>query len=196
MDKSIIKAVPESPGVYFFKVGEKSIYIGKAINLQRRVSSYFDLNLELKTDRMVREADNFSFIVVNSELEALLLEARLVEARVHSILRLAGETTLKDPAMLYRELIDSDDSSIAVRARFQYASYLNYFYGDAKREEIVALITSLYEEERYEVMARDFFVNVRDKQLLVTEEVLALASVDKKFKDHLRDSGWKDSDFE
>lgn len=54
------------------------IYIGKAINLKRRISSYFDLELETKTARMVRAADEISFIQVDSELEALLLEAKLI----------------------------------------------------------------------------------------------------------------------
>lgn len=80
MDKTIIKSLPESAGVYTFKVGKTPIYIGKAINLKRRVGSYFDLHLEPKTERMIAEANNFSYINVNSELEALLLEAKLINS--------------------------------------------------------------------------------------------------------------------
>lgn len=54
------------------------IYIGKALNLKRRVSSYFDLELEVKTARMIHEAQELSFVQVGSELEALLLEAKLI----------------------------------------------------------------------------------------------------------------------
>ncbi len=61
----------------FFKEGIP-IYIGKAINLKRRVSSYFEMDLEMKTARMISSAQELSFIQVASELEALLLEAKLI----------------------------------------------------------------------------------------------------------------------
>lgn len=74
----VARGLPESPGVYIFFDALKIIYIGKAINLKRRVSSYFDLDLEPKTARMIESATSLSFIKVASELEALLLEARLI----------------------------------------------------------------------------------------------------------------------
>ena len=78
MEKNIVKTLPETPGIYIFKAKRQPIYIGKAINLKRRVSSYFDLHLETKTSRMVGEVDKLGFIKVTSELEALLLEAKLI----------------------------------------------------------------------------------------------------------------------
>ncbi len=72
------KGLPDTPGVYVYFNGRSVIYIGKAISLKRRVASYFDLDLEPKTARMISEADHISFIQVVSELEALLLEARLI----------------------------------------------------------------------------------------------------------------------
>lgn len=72
------KGVPETPGVYVFFKNKTPIYIGKAINLKRRVSSYFDIDLEVKTAKMVSESNYLSFIKVDSELESLLLEARLI----------------------------------------------------------------------------------------------------------------------
>ncbi len=72
------KFLPETAGVYVFFKNENPVYIGKAINLKRRVSSYFDLHLESKTARMVSESNFLSFIQVTSELEALLLEAGLI----------------------------------------------------------------------------------------------------------------------
>lgn len=74
-----IKTVPETSGVYLYFNQDKIIYIGKAINLKRRVSSYFDLDLDTKTRKMISEARFISFIQVASELEALLLEARLIK---------------------------------------------------------------------------------------------------------------------
>lgn len=75
---AVAKNMPESPGIYVFFKNTKPIYVGKAINIKRRVTSYFDLDLEPKTSRMISEADSISFIQVTSELEALLLEARLI----------------------------------------------------------------------------------------------------------------------
>lgn len=71
-------SLPKTPGVYIFWKKNTPIYVGKAINLRSRVSSYFSNQLEPKTARMVREADSIAFIKVTSELEALLLEAKLV----------------------------------------------------------------------------------------------------------------------
>lgn len=69
---------PESPGVYIYIRSGKPIYVGKAINLKKRVSSYFRLELETKTRRMMNEAEEISYIRVDSEFEALLLEAKLI----------------------------------------------------------------------------------------------------------------------
>jgi excinuclease ABC subunit C len=74
----VYKTISEGAGVYVFFAKEVPIYIGKAINLKRRVGSYFDLDLAPKTEKMVSEATELSFIRVDSELEALLLEARLI----------------------------------------------------------------------------------------------------------------------
>lgn len=69
---------PESPGVYFFWNKDIPIYIGKALNLKNRLSSYFGLHLERKTSAMVSASDKITFIRTSSELEALLLEAYLI----------------------------------------------------------------------------------------------------------------------
>lgn len=76
----VFSSFPESAGVYVFFKASYPIYIGKAINLKRRVSSYFDLDLEGKTANMVSDAQELSYIQVNSELEALLLEAKLIRS--------------------------------------------------------------------------------------------------------------------
>ena len=70
--------LPQEPGIYVFWKGTAPIYVGKALNLKNRVSSYFSKILLPKTYKMVSSAKSLSFIPVTSELEALLLEARLV----------------------------------------------------------------------------------------------------------------------
>ena len=72
------RELPQTPGIYIFFNDLVPIYIGKAVNLKRRISSYFDLELEPKTARMINEANYLSYIKVTSELESLLLEARLI----------------------------------------------------------------------------------------------------------------------
>lgn len=71
--------LPENPGVYIYFKNKKPIYVGKAINLKKRVASYFRLNLETKTRAMINDAEEISYIKVDNELEALLLEAKLIK---------------------------------------------------------------------------------------------------------------------
>ena len=72
--------LPGLPGVYFFKDSKKKvIYIGKAKNIKNRINSYFASNLAPKTARMVSGAMEVTYLIVNSEFEALLLEAKLVK---------------------------------------------------------------------------------------------------------------------
>ncbi len=74
----IYKNLPGGPGVYIFLQESTPIYIGKAKNLKRRIGSYFDIDLQGKTARMIASATELAHIKVGSELEALLLEAKLI----------------------------------------------------------------------------------------------------------------------
>ncbi len=75
-------ALPLQPGVYIMKNKDKKIiYIGKAKKLKNRVSSYFGshANHSLKVIRMVENVDDFDYILVNTEFEALVLECSLIK---------------------------------------------------------------------------------------------------------------------
>ena len=75
-------ALPTTPGVYIMKdKNKKIIYIGKAKALKNRVSSYFGshTNHTLKVIRMVEHADDFDYILCDSEFEALVLECSLIK---------------------------------------------------------------------------------------------------------------------
>ena len=80
--QSILNTLPTKPGCYLMKnVNGKIIYIGKAINLKNRVRSYFhaDSSHDNKTRRLVREITDIEWIIVGSELEALILEMNLIK---------------------------------------------------------------------------------------------------------------------
>ena len=76
-----LKTLPQVAGVYqFFDSKEKIIYVGKAKNLKKRVASYFNKNLENhKTKVLVKKIKRVENIVVESEMDALLLENNLIK---------------------------------------------------------------------------------------------------------------------
>src|SRR3989344_2235345 len=72
--------LPQKSGVYIFKSSQgKILYVGKAINLYHRVSSYFNSKAFGKTAVLVSEIASLETIIVESELEALILEANLIK---------------------------------------------------------------------------------------------------------------------
>ncbi|WP_456324096.1 excinuclease ABC subunit UvrC [Desulfonauticus submarinus] len=72
--------VPKEPGVYLMKdENDRIIYVGKAKNLYKRISSYFRSQNDLKVKKMVSKVKNIDFIITNSEKEALILEANLIK---------------------------------------------------------------------------------------------------------------------
>ncbi|HRH41247.1 MAG TPA: excinuclease ABC subunit UvrC [Pyrinomonadaceae bacterium] len=77
-----LKNLPTAAGVYIHKNAEgKIIYIGKAKNLRNRVRQYFQSskNHDFKTKELVKRIVDFEFIVVDSEVEALVLESNLIK---------------------------------------------------------------------------------------------------------------------
>lgn len=80
--ETILSSLPETPGCYLMKdESGKIIYVGKAINLKNRVRSYFQKSIDhsYKTRRMVENIRDIEWIVVVSELEALILEMNLIK---------------------------------------------------------------------------------------------------------------------
>jgi excinuclease ABC subunit C len=79
--QSILETLPNRPGCYIYKnSGGEIIYVGKAINLRNRVRSYFhDGQQDFKTRQLVKHITHIDWIVVESELEALILEMNLIK---------------------------------------------------------------------------------------------------------------------
>ena len=79
--KNIVLSMPEKPGSYqYYDENHTIIYVGKAKNLKRRVSSYFNKEVDrYKTKVLVSKIFDISYTVVNTEEDALLLENSLIK---------------------------------------------------------------------------------------------------------------------
>lgn len=80
--QTLLRTLPDNPGVYqYFDTEDKLLYIGKAKNLKKRVTSYFnkDTYENGKTQVLVKKIADIKYIIVNTELDALLLENTLIK---------------------------------------------------------------------------------------------------------------------
>lgn len=73
------KNIPSASGVYIFRKGKRPIYIGKAANLKKRLSSYFRKNTSSKIKQLLQEATSLDWIETSSEIGAFLQEAELIK---------------------------------------------------------------------------------------------------------------------
>ena len=93
--QGILDTLPTRPGCYIYKNDQgEVIYVGKAVNLRNRVRSYFHdpSGLDHKTRQLVRHITHIEWIVVGSELEALILEMNLIKKhRPHYNIRLKDD---------------------------------------------------------------------------------------------------------
>lgn len=78
-----VQNLPQAPGVYLmYNEANEIIYVGKAISLRNRVSSYFQKSSSGKTPKvlaMVEHIDHFEYILVENEVEALVLESNFIK---------------------------------------------------------------------------------------------------------------------
>ena len=80
MTRQDLPVLPTGPGCYLYHDADDTvIYIGKAINLRSRVRSYFGSSAERKAKLIASSARRLEFIVVESEVDALILEANLIK---------------------------------------------------------------------------------------------------------------------
>lgn len=79
--KEDLKKLPDKPGVYIMKdKNDDILYVGKAVILKNRVRQYFQkTNKTERIKKMVSQIDHFEYIVVDSEMEALILECNLIK---------------------------------------------------------------------------------------------------------------------
>jgi excinuclease ABC subunit C len=78
--KTIISLLPDKPGIYQFVDSAGNIlYVGKAKNLKKRVTSYFSKNQSGKTNALIKRSADIRHVVVENEADALLLENNLIK---------------------------------------------------------------------------------------------------------------------
>jgi excinuclease ABC subunit C len=79
--QNIVQTIPREPGIYkYYNEGNELLYVGKAKDLRKRVSSYFLKNLSsYKTHELVSRIHHIEFTIVNSEQDAFFLENSLIK---------------------------------------------------------------------------------------------------------------------
>lgn len=120
--------IPHKPGVYLYKDSTgKIIYVGKALDLYHRVASYFSgKHLEkgdLKTDALVRNISAIDTIIVESELEALILEANLIKKYLPNY----NIKLTDDKDYLYIKITKEDFPRIVTARKKDLEDSLKYF---------------------------------------------------------------------
>lgn len=144
-----LKSLPKTPGVYLFKNKSNDIiYIGKAKNLHNRVSSYFRSNHDTspKTQFLVRNISSVDTISVDSEVEALLLENKLIkkhtpkyninlkDAKTYAYIKITNE---KIPRIISSRRVTSD------------GTYFGPFTDGTMRRELISLTARIFKLVTY-----------------------------------------------
>ena len=144
--KEELKKLPDSPGVYLMHdKNDAIIYVGKAIRLKRRVSSYFRHmnNRSPKIEKMITLIDYFEYIVTDSELEALVLENNLIKEHKPKY-----NTMLKDdksyPFMKVTVQEDFPRVLLARQMKRDGAKYFGPYTSAAAVKDTIELIQKLY----------------------------------------------------
>ncbi|MGM5488591.1 MAG: excinuclease ABC subunit UvrC [Nanobdellota archaeon] len=134
--------LPREPGCYLFKdVSGTIIYIGKAKNLRTRVRSYFQKELDPKTQALVSHIDSIDFIATRTDVEALILENTLIKRHQPKY-----NINLKD-SKRYAYLKITDEKYprlVLARRRTGGGSYFGPFVSGQEREYVRRYLTKTF----------------------------------------------------
>lgn len=126
MIKEKLSLVPQKPGCYLMKNKDGNIiYVGKAKKLKNRLSSYFRGTHFGKTAKLVSEIVDFDYMVVNTEMEALILENNLIkqyDPKYNILLR-------DDKSYPYIELTNESVPRLTIVRSINRKKNLNHLYG-------------------------------------------------------------------
>lgn len=142
-----LKKLPSKPGIYIMHdCKDAIIYVGKAVNLKNRVRSYFreSTNKSPKIEKMVSLIERFEYIVVDSELEALVLENNLIKEHNPKY-----NTMLKDDKTYpYIKVTISDDYPkvfLAREMKKDKSKYYGPYTSGISVKNTIDLINKLYQ---------------------------------------------------
>lgn len=142
-----LKKMPQSPGVYLMHDSHDDvIYVGKAINLKRRVSSYFRKSTKRtnKIESMVSKISRFEYILTDSELEALILECNLIkEYRPKYNTMLMDDKTY--PYVMVTTSEDYPRILLARRMRKDNNKYYGPFTSSGAVRDTIELLQKMYQ---------------------------------------------------
>ena len=140
-----LKKLPKKPGVYIMHdKNDKIIYVGKAINLKRRVTSYFrKTNKTQRILNMVALIDHFEYIVCDNEAEALILECNLIKKNMpkFNVLLKDGKTY---PYIKINVKADYPDVYITRKILNDGARYFGPYANPGAAKEMIDFIKSKF----------------------------------------------------
>lgn len=153
--KEKLLTLPQKPGVYLHKNKDgKVIYVGKAINLFNRVNSYFRGAHDYKTTKLVSEIEDFDYIVVSSEKEALVLEYNLIKEYDPKF-----NIVFKDDKSYPYILLQNEEAPYLSIAYINKKKVKGKYYGPypnvTAARSTVALLNSLYETRKCKNMGKE-----------------------------------------
>mgnify|MGYP000674361738 FL=1 len=142
-----LKKLPETPGVYLmYDSHDDVIYVGKAVKLKRRVSSYFRKDVKKrgpKIESMVQKISRFEYILTDSELEALILECNLIKEyrpKYNTML-------MDDKSYPYVQVTINEDYPrilFARRMKKDKAKYFGPYTSAGAVKDVIELVRKLY----------------------------------------------------
>jgi DNA polymerase-3 subunit epsilon len=166
LDKQVIDKLPSRPGVYYFHNNkDKIIYVGKAINLKKRVSSHFTHNdPDLKRQHFIRNIYKISYKQCATELEAIVFESTEIKR-----LWPRYNKSQKQPLVKYALYSFEDNRGYIRLAIDKKKKHLPHIYNFNLLNEGLVLLKKMVEE--FELDARLCFI---DKTPFTEKEVAAL----------------------
>tara|TARA_B100000902_G_scaffold399608_1_gene471307 strand:- start:41 stop:1777 length:1737 start_codon:yes stop_codon:yes gene_type:complete len=169
-----LSSIPSSAGVYqFFDVNDKIIYIGKAKNLKKRVSSYFYKKHDYaKTKVMISKIDNIKYFVVDNEIDALLLENNLIKKYQPKY-----NVRLKDDKTYPWICITNDNIPKVIQTR-KISNDGSEFYGPFTSTHIIKLLLDFFSDlfydngwDPYSYLNRDFDNKSKKEYLFIISKI-------------------------
>ncbi|WP_349401850.1 excinuclease ABC subunit C [Candidatus Phytoplasma solani] len=162
-----IKTLPLNPGCYLFKNKNSTIiYVGKAKNLKKRVQSYFIKGQHnQKTTLMIKETQDFCYIITNNEQEALILEANLIKKHTPKY----NFKLLDDKTYPYLEITQEKDPQLKI-SRFKKIPQEKTLFGPypnlKSTKETLKLLHLLYPLKRCSLSTKKACIHFQINQCL------------------------------